>query len=165
MNIVGIYAGSFDPITIGHIDIIKRSLSFCDDLIIGVGNNPAKKTLLDAPTRVQLINEVLDNEINDRYRVTTLSFDGLLVDFVKKYKAQVLIRGIRSVSDFEYEINLSNINRTLYPKVETIFLPTSPNLAVISSSMVKEIANHYGDVSPFVHPIVKKHLTSIFSKD
>lgn len=168
MIVTGIYAGTFDPLTIGHMDIIKRSLFFCDKLIIGVGNNSAKKTLLDCSTRVNLINKVFDDEfqsVEERQKVSVDSFDGLLVNFAKMYEASILIRGIRSVSDFEYEINLAGINKTLNKQIETIFLPTSPDLAVVSSSMVKEIVKYRGDISPFVHPYVRHHLTSIFAQD
>jgi pantetheine-phosphate adenylyltransferase len=168
MNTIGIYAGTFDPLTVGHMDIIKRSLRFCDNLIIGVGNNSAKKTLLDYNTRIMLINKVLDNEFKSlfvRQGITVFDFQGLLVNFAKEREANLLIRGIRSVSDFEYEINLSSINKTLHPEIETVFLPTSPDLAVVSSSMVKEIAKYGGDVSPFVHPFVRHYLESMFAKD
>lgn len=158
----------FDPLTIGHMDIIKRSLFFCNNLIIGVGNNSAKKTLLEYSARVKLTNRVLDDEFKvpeERQRITVASFDGLLVNFAKEHNAKILIRGIRSVSDFEYEINLSSINKTLNSNVETVFLPTSPDYAVVSSSMVKEIIKYGGDISPFVHPFVRHHLTSMFAQD
>jgi pantetheine-phosphate adenylyltransferase len=150
-----IYAGCFDPLTFGHIDIIKRALSFCDELVIGVGVNPAKKTMFTEFERLKMmlvLNDILDEQ--QRMRWQGKPFFGLLVDFAKEEKANLLIRGIRSVSDFEYEINLSNINKTLAPNIETIFLPTSPELGVVSSSAVKEIAKYGGDISKFAPPYV-----------
>ncbi len=162
----GLYAGTFDPLSNGHLDIIKRSLSFCDHLIIGIGDNSAKKTLLPTKTRLDLINRVLDDVFKqDRARISVGIFDGLLVNFAKNISANILIRGIRSVSDFEYEINLANINKTLESNIETIFLPTSPDLAVVSSSMIKEIIKYNGDISPFVHPFIRQYLTSMFAQD
>lgn len=148
MNVIGIYPGTFDPITNGHLDIIKRSMEFCSHLIIGIGVNSSKKTMFSELNRIQLIKDsVLSFKKN---RITVTSFDGLLVDFAKKENAKVLIRGIRNVSDFEYEINLASINKTIAPEIDTVFLPTSPELAVVSSSMVKEIAKFGGDISRFV---------------
>lgn len=162
----GLYAGTFDPLSNGHLDIIKRSLSFCDNLVIGIGDNSAKKTLLPVTSRLELINRVLDDVFKqDRVKISVEVFNGLLVNFAKSISANILIRGIRSVSDFEYEINLANINKTLEPNIETLFLPTSPDLAVVSSSMIKEIIKYNGDVSPFVHPFIRQHLTSMFAQD
>lgn len=144
-----IYAGSFDPFTEGHADIIKRSKSFCNELVIGVGVNSSKKTMFDVMERVAMIGDAVAPLIqNNSWKA--VPFFGLLVDFAKEEKADILIRGIRSVSDFEYEINLANINKILAPNIETLFLPTSPDLAVVSSSMVKEIAKYNGDISKFV---------------
>lgn len=156
--ITGLYAGTFDPLTNGHLDIIKRSLSFCDSLIIGIGINSAKKTMFSIEERIALIqnNPCLKCELRDHVNIS--SFDGLLVDYAKTIGVSILIRGIRSVSDFEYEISLANINKVLAPDIETVFLPTSPELAVISSSMVKEIAWYGGDISKFVPVNVHKAL-------
>jgi pantetheine-phosphate adenylyltransferase len=147
----------FDPITNGHIDIISRSLKFCDKLIIGVGINPGKTPFFSVKERLQLIAKFLVSEFGNpdklSYMPTTvsaISFDNLLTDFAREMKAKVLIRGIRSVSDFEYEINLAGINKMLAPEIETIFIPTDPTLATISSSMVKEICKFGGDISQFV---------------
>jgi len=158
-----IYAGSFDPITLGHVDIINRSLSLCDHLVVAVGENSSKKSTLSVLDRLNLIDKSLD--FLNHKNISIESFKGLLVDYAKKNGAAILIRGIRSVSDFEYEINLANINGTLAPSIETIFLPTDPQLAMISSSMVKEIAKYGGDISKFVTPCVNKAIKQIYSSD
>jgi pantetheine-phosphate adenylyltransferase len=147
-----IYAGTFDPITMGHMDVIHRSMRFCKQLVIAVGINPAKKTMFSEEERIKQIDTAIIKGVDflTATNIEVKSFQGLLVDYAKEIGARVLIRGIRSVSDFEYEINLANINKTLAPNIETVFLPTSPELAVVSSSMVKEIARHNGDISRFV---------------
>lgn len=148
----GLYAGTFDPITNGHVDLIRRSLKFCDKLIVAVGVNPAKKTLFSEIERVRLINQSLENYFSwsEYQKLSVTSFEGLLVNYARDTNANLLIRGIRSVSDFEYEINLAGVNKSLYSQIETAFLPTDPTLSVVSSSMVKEIAKHGGDISRFV---------------
>jgi len=164
--IKSIYAGTFDPFTVGHMDIVKRALPYCDTLCIAVGNNSSKKTLFKELDRINLIEKVIAEELKeDSKKITVKSFQGLLVNFALESNANLLIRGIRSVSDFEYEINLASINKTLAPQIETIFLPTSPNLAVVSSSMVKEIAKYHGDISKLVHPFIEYILVDMFSED
>lgn len=154
--IKAVYAGTFDPPTNGHMDLIKRSLTFCDKLIVTIGVNPAKKTLFSEVERIRMLNSNLNSLEFDKVIVT--SFEGLLVNYAKDIDANLLIRGIRSVSDFEYEINLAGVNKTLYPQIETVFLPTDPTLSVVSSSMVKEIAKHGGDISKFVSPATAEML-------
>ena len=146
-----IYAGSFDPVTVGHIDIIKRSILIVDDLVLAIGVNPGKKTLFSEEERIEMLKKVVSRELPSKRveDVEVISFQGLLVNLAKSMNAKILIRGIRSVSDFEYEINLANVNKTIYPGIETIFLPTSPDMAVVSSSAVKEIAKYGGDISRF----------------
>lgn len=156
---IGIYAGTFDPITVGHLDIIHRSHKFCDKLIIAIGINPAKKTFFSEKERKDLIREAVSD---CDFEIAIYDFQGLLVNFAKEMDANVLIRGIRSVSDFEYEINLAAINKTLAPNLETVFLPTSPDLAVVSSSMVKEVAKLGGDIRKFATPNVVKAIESKF---
>lgn len=170
--IIGIYAGTFDPITTGHLDIIKRSMVFCDMLIVGVGVNPAKKTLFSEQQRVQMIYEAVEPLYEDFSKtygadikmIRGDQFGGLLIEYAKRERASILIRGIRSVSDFEYELTLAGVNKILAPNIETIFLPTSPDLAVVSSSMVKEIGRYGGDISQFVPDNVAKALRDVFSK-
>jgi pantetheine-phosphate adenylyltransferase len=144
--IKGIYAGTFDPLTNGHLDIILRSLQFCNQLVVAIGINPNKKTMFNEKERMDSLKESLSGFDN----IKVDSFQGLLVDYAKQIDAGILVRGIRSVSDFEYEIGLSNVNKVLAPSIETVFLPTSPELAIVSSSMVKEIARFGGDISKFV---------------
>jgi len=165
MQVKAIYAGTFDPITNGHIDIIKRSMNFCSQLIIAIGVNPAKKTLFSEQERLDLINQVVSKEIDflAGTNIAAVSFNGLLVDYAREDRANILVRGIRSVSDFEYEINLANINKTLAPQIETVFLPTSPELAVVSSSMVKEIAKYGGDIRQFVPGVVSQAVYAKFN--
>lgn len=143
---IGIYPGSFDPITIGHIDIIKRAAKLTDKLIVAVLKNNEKNALFTADERVKMIKESVKNIKN----VCVESFDGLLVDFAKKKKANVIIRGLREMTDFEYELKMAQTNRALYNNMETIFLITSPEYAYISSSIVREVASFGGDVSKFV---------------
>jgi pantetheine-phosphate adenylyltransferase len=154
-----IYAGTFDPITNGHLDIIKRSMKFCDKLMVSIGLNPMKATMFTDQERLKQIIISCEQYVG---KIMPTSFQGLLVDYAKQIGATILIRGIRSVSDFEYEINLANINKVLAPEIETVFLPTSPDLAVVSSSMVKEIAKHGGDISKFVPDHVGEAIHSKF---
>lgn len=159
----GIYAGTFDPITYGHLDIIHRSLKFCDHLVVAVGVNPKKTTLFTEEERVKMINRVVDSmDFLESTRVTVCCFDGLLVNLAKSMGAEILVRGIRSVSDFEYEINLANVNKTIAPTVDTVFLPTSPEMVAVSSSAVKEIARHSGNIEKFVPAYVAEMVHAKF---
>lgn len=154
---IGIYPGTFDPITNGHVDIIKRALHVVDDLIVAVADDIPKKPLFNLKEREKMIQEVV-NDLGKKDRVKVISFKGLLVDFAKKNKARILIRGLRAVSDFEYEFQLASMNNKLMPGIETIFLPASENVQFIASSFVKEIARLGGDVSSFVPTHVAKKL-------
>lgn len=153
----GIYTGSFDPITNGHLDIIKRSFRFCNELIISIGINSNKKTLCSESDRLDMIKNSIPLVVpkNPNYFCKVVSFNGLLTDLALKEKANIIIRGVRSVTDFEYEMTLSQINKQLAPDIETIFIPTSPELAIVSSSMVKELARFGGDFSKFVPSCVE----------
>lgn len=158
-----IYAGSFDPITLGHLDIIKRSLKICKQLVVAIGANTSKKAMLGNIERANLIHKVIDSELDflDATNVTVNHFDGLLVEYARKIEASVLIRGVRGSADFEYETTLANINKSIAPEIDTIFLPTRPELAIVSSSAVKEIFLHKGDVSKFVPRAVFEELNKI----
>lgn len=141
-----IYPGSFDPVTLGHVDIIKRSAALADHLIVGVLNNSTKSPLFSIDERVNMLREVTKDIPN----VEVLSYTGLLVDFAKERNIQVIIRGLRAVTDFEYELALSQTNRVANPDVDTIFLNTDLKYAYLSSSMVKEMAMYGGPIDKFV---------------
>jgi len=141
-----LYAGSFDPITRGHEDLIHRSLEYVDRLIVAVANNSSKQPIFTAPERVELIRATVGNEP----RIVVKSFEGLLVEFAAQEGAQLLIRGLRAVSDFEYEYQMALMNRHLSPKLETVFMVPSLDTTYISASLVKEIARFGGDVSSLV---------------
>lgn len=145
-----IYAGSFDPITRGHEDLVRRTLEFVDRLIVAVANNSSKQPLFTIDERVDLIRSALDGE----GRVEVKSFTGLLVDFAAKESANLLIRGLRAVSDFEYEYQMALMNRHLSPKLETVFMIPSLDTTYISASLVREVARYGGDVSTLVHPAI-----------
>ena len=140
-----IYPGSFDPVTLGHLDIIKRSAALVDHLIVGVLNNNTKTPLFSVDERVNMLKEVTKDIPN----VEVLSFSGL-VDFARQHKVQTIIRGLRAVTDFEYELAMSQTNRVAAPDIDTIFLNTSLKYAYLSSSIVKEMAMYGGDISKFV---------------
>jgi len=159
MNRIAVYPGSFDPITKGHEDLIHRSLGFVDRIVVGVAVNVAKQPLFSFEERVALIRECVADK-----RVEVQSFDGLLVDFAKKVGATVIIRGLRAVSDFEYEFQMALMNRNLGPQIETIFLVPAFDLTYLSSSLVREVARFGGDVSALVHPAVQQALKRKFKK-
>lgn len=141
-----IYPGSFDPITFGHIDIIKRAAKFCDELVVGVLNNSAKKSLFSIDERVNMIKEVTKDIPN----VTVTSFDGLLVDHMHEIGANIIIRGLRAVTDYEYEIQIAQTNHVQDPEIETVFMTTNLQYSYLSSTVVKEFASYGGDISKFV---------------
>jgi pantetheine-phosphate adenylyltransferase len=147
---IAIYAGSFDPITRGHEDLIVRSLEYVDRLIVAVAVNAVKSPIFTIDERVELIRAAVAGEP----RVEVKSFTGLLVDFASREGAQLLIRGLRAVSDFEYEYQMALMNRHLSPKLETVFMVPSLDTTYISASLVREIARYGGDVSSLVHPAV-----------
>ena len=141
-----IYPGSFDPVTFGHIDIIRRSASMVDELIVGVLNNNAKIPLFSVEERVRMLEKVLEDMPN----VKCIPFEGLLVDFAHETGARMVIRGLRAITDFEYELQMAQTNRVLAPDVDTMFLTTSLEYAYLSSTTVKEVAAFGGDISKFV---------------
>ena len=153
-----IYPGSFDPVTNGHIDIILRSHNIADELIIGVLNNNEKSPLFSADERVKMLEEVT----KDMEKVKIVLFNGLLIDFAKDMGARLIIRGLRAITDFEYELQMSQTNHRMYPDVETMFLTTGVEYSYLSSSVVKEIAAFGGDVTQFVPEIVTKKLKHKF---
>ena len=154
MSIKAIYPGTFDPVTNGHTDLIERASQLFNQVVVAVAASPSKKPRFDLPQRVRMIEQVIAHLPN----VTVVGFSGLLVDFAKKNQAKVLIRGLRAVSDFEYEFQLANMNRRLSGDLESVFLTPAEENSFISSTLVKEVALHQGDVSQFVHPVVQAAL-------
>jgi len=151
---IGIYPGSFDPVTLGHIDIIMRSSKLFDKLYIGVLNNNRKDALFTAEERVEMLKSVT----KDIKNVEVEAFNGLLVDYAMIKNATAIIRGLRAVTDFEYELQLAQTNHKIQPKVDTVFLTTSVEYSYLSSSIVKEIATYNGDVSKFLTEKVSEAL-------
>ena len=151
-----IYPGSFDPLTLGHIDVIKRLDNMFDEVIVAILINEDKKSLFTLGEREEMIKEELI--ANDITNVTIKSFDGLLVNFAKKENCKIIARGLRLVADYEYEKNIARINSSLYEGLETIFLLANTNYSFISSSGVKEVASFKGNISPFVTKNVEKRL-------
>ena len=159
MNITAIYPGTFDPITNGHSDLLQRASRIFDHVVLAVatgGQSAGKEPFFSANERVSLAEDVLAGMAN----VEVIQFNGLLVDFVQKHNAQVILRGLRAVSDFEYEFQLASMNRHLNEKIETMFLTPAEQYSYISSSLVREIAVLGGDVSPFVHEKVAAALNN-----
>jgi pantetheine-phosphate adenylyltransferase len=152
--IKAVYPGTFDPLTRGHEDLVRRASRLYDSLILGVADSRAKRTFFTLEERVGMAREVL----GDLKNVTVVGFDSLLIDFVRANQARVVLRGLRAVSDFEYEFQLAGMNRSLYPDMETVFLTPSEQHMFISATLVREIASLRGDVSKFVHPLVEKKL-------
>ncbi|MDQ6611193.1 MAG: pantetheine-phosphate adenylyltransferase [Gemmatimonadota bacterium] len=147
---IALYPGSFDPITHGHEDLIKRTLAFADRVVVAVATNVNKMPLFTVDERIQFIRTAVGK--NDRVEVR--AFSGLLVDFAREVGAGVNVRGLRAVSDFEYEVQMALMNRHLLPSLETVFMAPSLDTTYISSSMVREVARFGGDVSGLVHPVV-----------
>ena len=143
-----VYPGSFDPVTNGHLDIIRRSRCLADELIVGVLNNKAKTPLFSVEERVKMLKEMTKNMTG----VKVVPFEGLLVDFAKEMSAGIVVRGLRAVTDFEYELQMAQTNRVIAPDIDTIFLTTNLKYSYLSSSIVKEIAYYDGDISAFLHP-------------
>ena len=154
-----VYPGTFDPITLGHSDIVRRAALLFDKVIVAVAVNAAKTPTWSADERVSMARQVLAELPN----VEVKSFDTLLVTFVQQSNAGVILRGLRAVSDFEYEFQLAGMNRHLAPQIETLFLTPAEQYTFISSSLVREVASLGGDVSEFVHPIVKKELITRYN--
>ncbi len=149
-----IYPGTFDPITNGHLDIIDRASRLFDNIIITVARNPAKSPLLSAEERVFLIEQVIA-DIEGNAALTVEMFDGLIVDFARKRKATAIIRGLRAISDFEYELQMALVNRRLFSEVSTVFLMPHEKYTYLNSTIVKEVASFGGDISNFVPPVVE----------
>ncbi|MFZ4859187.1 MAG: pantetheine-phosphate adenylyltransferase [Desulfuromonadaceae bacterium] len=154
MKKIAVYPGSFDPITYGHLDIINRGLTIFDEIIIAVAKNSQKTSLFTADERVELIQNVVKEE----GRVSVDTFSGLLIDYVSSRGAHVIIRGLRAISDFEYEFQIAQMNSTIGKHIETLFMMTSLQYGYLSSSIVKEVGSLNGDIDKFVPPEIKKAL-------
>lgn len=156
---IAVYPGSFDPITFGHLDILSRGLELFDTVIVAIAKNISKKALFSVKERQDLIKEVTGGNKH----VVLDSFDGLLIDYVKKVNARFVIRGLRAMSDFEYEFQMASINRTLNPEMDTLFMMTRKDYFFISSKTIKEVAEFGGPVDGFVPEVVAKRLKEAYS--
>ncbi len=155
-----VYPGSFDPITRGHEDLIRRGLDIADGVVVAVATQVSKEPLFTLPERVRLVKTVLGRS----RRLEVRTFDGLLVEFARRIGAQMIVRGLRYVSDFEYEYQMALMNRKLAPEIETLFLVPAFDLTYLSSSLVREVARFGGDVGGLVHPAVSKALAAKFRR-
>ncbi len=160
MTRIAVYPGSFDPITRGHEDLIRRGLGIADRVVVAVATQVSKEPLFTLPERVRLVKAVLGRSRQLEVR----TFHGLLVDFAREIGAQLIVRGLRYVSDFEYEYQMALMNRKLAPEIETIFLVPAFDLTYLSSSLVREVARFGGDVGGLVHPAVSKALAAKFRR-
>lgn len=154
-----VYAGSFDPVTMGHVDLIDRAATLFSDVIVAIGVHPTRKPLFSAAERVALLEAVVAPYKN----VRIASFDGLLIDFARQNGARVIVRGLRAATDFEYELQIAHANADLQPDIDTIFLPTRTKHGFVSASLVREIASHGGDVSRYAPPAVCAALARKFA--
>jgi pantetheine-phosphate adenylyltransferase len=149
-----VYPGTFDPFTLGHEDLVRRAAKLFDRVVIGIADSESKRPMFSAAERIDMAREVLSEHRN----VEVAGFSGLVIDFVYSMGATVIVRGLRAVSDFEYEFQMAGMNRNLYPEVETLFLTPAEKYLFMSSTIVREIARFGGDVSKFVHPVVAARL-------
>lgn len=156
MSVIAVYPGTFDPITNGHIDILLRSLKIFDHIVVGIGSNPKKASLFSLEERISMIHEAIGGIPN----VSIEAFEGLLVDFAKRHNASAIIRGLRAVSDFEYEFQMALMNRKLDSAIETVFLMPSEEYSYLTSSIVKEVGSFGGDISS----LVPKHVHDMLNK-
>ena len=153
-----IYPGSFDPVTLGHLDIIRRSAAIADELIVGILNNKAKTPLFSVGERVGERVKMLEEVTKDFPNVKIIPFEGLLVEFAKQMDAKVIVRGLRAITDFEYELQMSQTNHKIEPEIETLFLTTSLEFSFLSSTTVKEVASFGGDITQFVPEVIVKKI-------
>lgn len=156
MHVIALYPGTFDPVTNGHSDLVRRAVRVFDQVIVAIAANPAKQPLFSLAERVDLARKVL----SDTAGVSVIGFDTLLIECVRQQHAQVILRGLRAVSDFEFEFQLAGMNRRLGPDIETVFMTPSEREMFVSASLVKEIASLGGNVAEFVHPAVRAALAA-----
>lgn len=157
---LAVYAGSFDPVTLGHLDLIERASALFSDVIVAVGVHPTRKPLFSASERMSMLETVSQHLPN----VSVDSFDGLLIDYCRAKQARVIVRGLRAATDFEYELQIAHANADLCPEVDTMFLPTRTKHGFVSASLVREIASHGGDVSHYAPKVVCDALTAKFAR-
>lgn len=161
MNNLAVYPGSFDPITNGHVDIINRGLRIFEEIIVAVLENPKKESLFSTKERIAMINSIYQNEKN----VEVKAFEGLLVEFVKKNKAKIVMRGLRAISDFEYEFQMALMNKKLDSKIETFFMVPSLKYSFLSSKLVKEVCMLGGSLSGLIAPQIEKSIMEKFKNN
>ena len=157
---LAVYAGSFDPPTLGHLDLIERAAALFSDVIVGIGRHPTRSPLFTVEERLDLVSRISTQLSN----VKVEAFDGLLIDFCKAKRARVIVRGLRAATDFEYELQIAHANADLEPEVDTVFLPTRTKNGFISASLVREIASHGGDVSRYAPELVCRALELKFAR-
>lgn len=157
---LALYAGSFDPATFGHLDLIERASSLFAEVVVAIGVHPTRKALFSVEERLQLLRQVSAHVPNVRID----AFSGLLIDYAKQIGARVIVRGLRAVTDFEYELQIAHANADLGPEVDTLFLPTRTNYGFVSASLVREIASHNGDVSRYAPEVVCQALRQKFAE-
>lgn len=158
-DLLAVYAGSFDPLTFGHLDLIERASKLFDHVIIAIGRHPTKKPLFTYQERLDLLHEVTRPFTNVRVD----SFEGLLIHYCQRVGARAIVRGLRAATDFEYELQIAHANADMAPRIDTVFLPTRANYGFVSASLVREIASHGGDVSHYAPPVVCEALKAKFA--
>jgi pantetheine-phosphate adenylyltransferase len=162
---IALYAGSFDPLTNGHLDVLKASLAVADTVYAAIGIHPGKKPLFSFEERVELIEAATKAEFGrDSDRIKVVSFDGLVIDAARKHGASIMIRGLRDGTDLDYEMQMAGMNETMAPELQTVFLPASPSVRTITATLVRQIASMGGDIRPFVPAAVAGALNAKFAK-
>ncbi|WP_028034964.1 pantetheine-phosphate adenylyltransferase [Chelativorans sp. J32] len=161
---IAFYAGSFDPLTNGHLDVLKGALNLADSVVIGIGIHPGKKPLFSYEERVSLIQRAAADELGMKAeRIKVVSFANLVIDAARTHRASIMIRGLRDGTDLDYEMQMAGMNETMAPDLQTVFLPASPSVRTITATLVRQIASMDGDVSPFVPAVVAEALKNKFS--
>ncbi|CDX25699.1 pantetheine-phosphate adenylyltransferase [Mesorhizobium sp. SOD10] len=162
---IALYAGSFDPLTNGHLDVLKASLAVADTVYAAIGIHPGKKPLFSFEERVELIEAATKAEFGrDGGRIKVVSFDGLVIDAARKHGASIMIRGLRDGTDLDYEMQMAGMNETMAPELQTVFLPASPSVRTITATLVRQIASMGGDIRPFVPVAVAGALNAKFTR-